>query len=319
MKKYLLFALCISTLIACDFSGGKMAYKASTGRINSLVIVINNNDWKGKPGDKLRDIIAAPVLGLPQEENQFSVTQVPVKTFKSILRASRNVLLVGIDTINSYTVNKDLYASPQVVMTILGKNEASVLKMIEKHKEDIIHVFKEADLKIYQHKLSKRLWVNDSIKTLKNLGVQLNIPSKYRKVDDTGEFLWFRENVEKGSINIIGYQLPLVDDVEGNIVMARDTIGKKYIPGSLEGMYMITEAAYAPHILKTELGGKSAYETRGKWEMKNDVMAGPFLNYTVVDKENNRLLVFEGFAFAPNANKRDYMFEIEAIIKTLKI
>ena len=204
-------------------------------------------------------------------------------------------------------------------MTILGKNEASLLKMLEKHKVNIIQVFKEADLKLYQQNLSKGLWVNDSINTLKKLGVQLNIPTKYRKVDDTGEFLWFRESVEKGSINIIGYSLPLTEDVEGNIVMARDTIGKKYIPGSVEGMHMITEAAYSPHIKKIELNGKPAFETRGKWEMKNDVMAGPFLNYTVIDKENNRLLVFEGFAFAPNADKRDYMFEIEAIIKTLKI
>ena len=319
MKKFLLFTLCISTFIACDFGDSKMVYKESTGRINSLVIVINNNDWKGNPGDKLRDIIAAPVIGLPQEENQFTVTQVPVKTFKSILRASRNVLLVGIDSVNSYTVRKELYASPQVVMTILGKNEASLLKMIEKHRVDIIQVFKEADLKLYQQNLSKGLWVNDSINTLKKLGVHLNIPTKYRKVDDTGEFLWFRESVEKGSINIIGYSLPLTEDVEGNIVMARDTIGKKYIPGSVEGMHMITEAAYSPHIKKIELNGKPAFETRGKWEMKNDVMAGPFLNYTVIDKENNRLLVFEGFAFAPNADKRDYMFELEAIIKTLKI
>ena len=319
MKKFLLFTLCISTFIACDFGDSKMVYKESTGRINSLVIVIDNNEWKGNPGDKLRDIIAAPVIGLPQEENQFTVTQVPVKTFKSILRASRNVLLVGIDSVNSYTVRKELYASPQVVMTILGKNEASLLKMIEKHRVDIIQVFKEADLKLYQQNLSKGLWVNDSINTLKKLGVHLNIPTKYRKVDDTGEFLWFRESVEKGSINIIGYSLPLTEDVEGNIVMARDTIGKKYIPGSVEGMHMITEAAYSPHIKKIELNGKPAFETRGKWEMKNDVMAGPFLNYTVIDKENNRLLVFEGFAFAPNADKRDYMFELEAIIKTLKI
>ncbi len=48
-------------------------------------------------------------------------------------------------------------------------------------------------------------------------------------------------------------------------------------------------------------------------------MAGPFLNYTVVDKSNNRLVVVEGFAYAPATNKRDYMFELEAILKTLKI
>ena len=48
-------------------------------------------------------------------------------------------------------------------------------------------------------------------------------------------------------------------------------------------------------------------------------MAGPFLNYIIKDPENNRLLVLEGFIFAPSTNKRDYMFELEAILKSLKI
>ncbi len=37
------------------------------GKINSLVIVIDNPEWMGKPGDILRDIIGTPVLGLPQD------------------------------------------------------------------------------------------------------------------------------------------------------------------------------------------------------------------------------------------------------------
>ncbi|MDH5413846.1 MAG: DUF4837 family protein, partial [Flavobacteriaceae bacterium] len=94
---------------------------------------------------------------------------------------------------------------------------------------------------------------------------------------------------------------------------------KKYIPGQFDGTYMITEAAYAPFTKKTQINGKPSFETRGKWEVKGDFMAGPFLNYTIVDKENNRLLVLEGFTYAPSVNKRDYMFELEAILKTLKV
>ncbi len=291
------------------------------GRINSLVVVIDNSEWLGKPGDALRDIIGTPVLGLPQEENQFSVTQTPVKAFKTIFKTSRNLLLVGYGKEDSYKVRKDLYASPQLVMTILGKDKASLLAQIEKHKKDIIDVFKDADIKIYQKKLAKSLLQNDTIKTLKNLNVSIDIPSDYKKVDDTGDFLWFRKHIDKGEMNLIAYELPLKEEaaIENSIAAERDTIGKKYIPGPSDGSYMITEAAYAPHIMPTQLNKLSAFETRGKWEVKNDFMAGPFLNYTVIDKANNRLLVFEGFTYAPNANKRDYMFELEAIIKTLKI
>ena len=48
-------------------------------------------------------------------------------------------------------------------------------------------------------------------------------------------------------------------------------------------------------------------------------MAGPFLNYAILDKKNNRLLVVEGFTYAPSVNKREFIFELEAIAKSLKI
>ena len=91
------------------------------------------------------------------------------------------------------------------------------------------------------------------------------------------------------------------------------------IPGQFDGTYLITEAAYSPHTFLVQLDSKKTFETRGKWEVKGDFMAGPFLNYTVVDKANNRLVVVEGFSYAPTTNKRDFMFEVEAILKTLKI
>jgi len=60
-------------------------------------------------------------------------------------------------------------------------------------------------------------------------------------------------------------------------------------------------------------------ETRGQWEVKNDFMAGPFLNYTILDAKNNRLIVFEGFTYAPSVNKREFIFELEAIAKSMVI
>ena len=104
-----------------------------------------------------------------------------------------------------------------------------------------------------------------------------------------------------------------------NIIPMRDAIGEKYIPGSREGMYMITEAAYTPRTIQTEILGNKAFETRGKWEVKNDFMAGPFLNYAIIDEKNERLLVVEGFTYAPSVNKREFLFELEAIAKSLVI
>ena len=116
------------------------------------------------------------------------------------------------------------------------------------------------------------------------------------------------------------YPINSENDEKGTaIVTKRDSIGEKYIPGQVENSHMITEAAYTPHVFNVQLDGKPALETRGKWEVKGQYMAGPFLSYSVVDKKKNRIVVVEGLTYAPSVNKRDYMFEIEAILKTLKI
>jgi hypothetical protein len=98
----------------------------------------------------------------------------------------------------------------------------------------------------------------------------------------------------------------------------RDSIGSLYIHGTERYSKMITEQAYSPYFFYTKLEGRTAYETKGTWEMKNDFMSGPFINYCITDYKNRRMLVLEGFCYAPSKKKRDLMFELEAIIKSVK-
>ena len=57
---------------------------------------------------------------------------------------------------------------------------------------------------------------------------------------------------------------------------------------------MITEKYFSPYLGTTTIDGKKAFESRGIWEVHNDYMAGPFINYIIDDKKNNRQLVLEG-------------------------
>jgi hypothetical protein len=127
-------------------------------------------------------------------------------------------------------------------------------------------------------------------------------------------------------MNIVVYEMPWNSFTNDStfvkdIVQMRDSIGKKYIPGPdipNKITYMVTEKAFAPYVFPAEVAGRKAAEIRGVWEVHNYPMAGPFLTYIINDEKNNRKLVVEGFTFAPSAGKRDYMFELEAILKTLK-
>ena len=123
---------------------------------------------------------------------------------------------------------------------------------------------------------------------------------------------------------IMLYEMPLGaiskgDDAINDIIKMRDSIGKAHIPGPLEGSYMITEEAYTPYLNETIIDNKPALLTKSTWEVKNAFMAGPFINYIIEDKINNRLIVIEGFTFAPSAVKRNHMFELEAIIRSVQI
>lgn len=313
----------ITLFISCDTGNQKKTLKEANGRINNLLIVMKNSEWQGEIGDELRKFIAEPVVGLPQPEAQFEVTQVPLENFGSMFKATRSILNVGITGKNSFIVANEVYASPQKIITITGKTKEDLINEIKKNSQKIIHIFKSSDLESVRRRILKKHWNVENIKTFESQRFSVTIPRNYRKVEDNGEFVWYRYHLNGGnSMELFAYSVPITseDDENGNnIVAIRNAFGKRNIPGQIEDSYMITEKAYTPHIFEVELDGKKTFETRGKWEVKNVYMAGPFLSYSVVDKKNNRIVVVEGLTFAPGINKRDYMFELEAILKTLRI
>ena len=323
MKKISLILVLTILFVSCNSSDNKKVYKEANGRINNLLIVMKNSEWQGELGDVLREIVAEPVLGLPQPEAQFEITQVPPDSFGTMFKATRSVLNIGIGDENSFNVQSNVYSAPQKIITIIGKSKEDLIAEIQKNSKNIVTIFKDADIKTVQQKTLKEHWDPTKIKTFVKQGYSLKIPKNYSKVEDNGEFVWYRYHLNgDNSMELISYTVPITseDDENGNnIVAIRDAFGKKNIPGQIEDSYMMTEEAYSPHVFEVELDGKKAFETRGKWEVKNVYMAGPFLSYTIVDKPNNRLVVVEGLTYAPSINKRDYMFELEAILKTIKI
>ena len=54
---------------------------------------------------------------------------------------------------------------------------------------------------------------------------------------------------------------------------------------------MITERAYLPYYYKTKVNNLDAILTKGTWEVQNDFMAGPYVNYIIKDTVNKRNIV----------------------------
>ena len=314
---YLLFTL---ILFSCSKKNDVLPRETS-GKINTIPVIIDDPLWNGEIGDSIRNKFASPVIGLPQEEPLFTINQYPVKLLEGFATDSRTIIVVKKAAKNSFEINKNQYASPQNVFHISGKTSAAIIDTIEKNAPKIVQMIKEMEIAETQ-KINKQSLINPKIITNK-FHITLNIPSSYEYMLHKSKFIWLKKEIISGNMSLLIYQVPLHSIKKGDneiasIVRMRDSIGK-YIHGTDPNTPMITEEGYAPYLFKIQLDGKPTYETKGTWELKNDFMAGPFINYAIVDKAYSRILVLEGFCYSPSKEKRDLMHELEAIIKSVHI
>ena len=291
----------------------------SSGNINHLSIVMPEKSWNGFLGHKVRELLLVPFEGLPIDEPQFSIKFIPEKVFTGFAKNSRNIIWFVKDSIGRFQLSENMMAKPQLVAKVSGEDEEIQAFYLEEN----IALLRASIIEIEQ--TEKRRRIKKSPSTDKEFSDRFQIsviyPSAYKKFKDSLNFIWIQKPIQKGHMNIIAYALPinaLKKNIKKRIPAIRDSIGKAYIPGRLPGSYMITEHAYRPYYYKTKINGKLAYLTKGTWEVANDFMAGPFINYMVRDTLKKRWMVIEGFTFAPSASKRDYMFELNTIISSVK-
>ncbi|WP_116771592.1 DUF4837 family protein [Maribacter litoralis] len=326
MKKRILlcFLAILGLSIACKEEGKADFLPESVGAMNTLTVVIDNDLWNSSVGDAIRENYTAAAQGLTWDEALFSVTQIPQQIFSGAIRNTSSILYVMEDTLNVAHMKSNMYAKPQKVGVIKGHNKEELIENIHKTAEEFIAAYKALEIGKAQKRFEKSLNKEKALEDKFN--ISMKIPSIYRVGREEDNFVWIDRQIQKGNMNIIAYTMPW-DSFKNDstfvqdIVKMRDSIGGLYIGGEdVPGKknHMITEKAFSPYVFPAEVSGKKAAEVRGIWEMSAYPMAGPFLTYIINDKENNRKLVLEGFVFAPATKKRDYMFELEAILKSVQ-
>lgn len=314
------FVLCC---IACNKDKHDTA-DASKGNINEISIVISDVLWNGEVGDSLRKRLAAPVDGLTQEEPLFTLNQLHDKSFDGSLKRGRNIIVIdrGSDVKKGYAFVRNNYCAPQNVFTIKGKSIDDILELINMHADEIIRTIRQTEIAENQQRNIK-LGLLDEKKIETQYNLSIKVPSTYSYALQNENFVWLKKDIPSGNTNILLYKVPYnvieKDKTIGpNIIKMRDSIGSEYIHGQEQGTFMVTEEAYSPYLFMTSFNDKSAFETRGNWEMKNDFMNGPFLNYTIRDDKHNCYMVIEGFIYSPSSPKRDLVIELESIIKSVR-
>lgn len=306
---------------SCSDKTEKKDLNASTGKINSLSIIINDQLWNGEIGDSLRKKFAAPVDGLTQEEPLFNINQYPLKALDGDKILSRNLIIIKKGEKTDFRFLTNEFASPQQSIHMSGLDNAAIIDNIQKNSDLIIKSIKKSE--ILENQKKYKIAPLDDKKIQKKFKIGLNLPSSFKFALERKNFIWLKRDFLSGNNNILIYSAPFKtilksDEMVGNIISLRDSMVGIYIHSKVRNSKMITEESYAPYFFKTILNNRRCWETKGTWEIKGDFMSGSFINYAIMDRRKRRFLIIEGFCYAPSIEKRDLMFELESIIKSVK-
>jgi len=321
MKRKACLLILSFILFACQEK--ELSLEESVGEINQITVIIEDNLWNGEVGDSIRKKLTTTVKGLPQEEPLFNLLQHTDRNGDDHFCQNRNILIVEKSIDNYFEVRRNDFALNQSVIYLSGKTIPDILNLFEKKYDSIIKTIKHFEITETQKRNARSALDTQNVRN--KFDVDLNIPSDFEVVSEDERFVWFKKETQNGSSSLLIYQIPYFEydsqsENLNRIITVRDSIGTCFIQSQedkKEG-FMITEKAYAPYFETTFLAEKKAFKTNGTWELKGVFMSGPFINYAILDKKHNRVMVLEGFAYAPSSSKRNTMHELEAIIKSVK-
>lgn len=324
------------TLTACD--EGTRYLPDATGAQGEVLVVMDHAHWEGPPGQAVREVLESSIPGLPQREPRFKVAQSGLDRFGNLLRNHHNILLVEIggqiDSTGLWT-QRDRHARGQLLMHLMARDPMEAIEIMHDRGTRIGDLFDSHERDRVRARLATERDLSIATSVEAAMGVRLHIPKGYRVVKQEQHMAWLQRDriVAGGGLEhnviegLLVYSYPYTSDSTFTVpylVDKRDEFTKRHVEGPDPGSYMITQRSFEyldlmPQSRQTEVNSRFAFEMRGLFGMHGAKMGGPFISVSVVDESRGRVLTVEGFVYAPQFNKREYIREMEGILHSLRI
>ncbi len=320
---YSLFLLMTIMLSAC--SSGPTLTRA-TGFAYEMVVVMGESDWEGAAGEAIKNELTASIPYLPQSEPCMKVTYASPLHFDGLLTYVRNILIVDIDpnvyTKISFSSEADRWASGQWILTMKAPSTEAIVDYIAQNPTTLTDFFtsKEIDRAVALFQKTYSTVVKETLRA--NHDLELRAPEDMTYYKDTTDFFWATNNANTGRMDLVVYTFPYESKdtfTPEYLVAKRDSVMKANLPGAFPNSYMATETRFGVGYSAITVEGKYCGVMRGLWKMVGDMMGGPFVSHIRLDEKNQRVVVAEGFVYAPETNKRNYIRRMEAALFTLRL
>ncbi len=301
----------------------------ASGRAGELLVIMDPYLWDGRVGNTFKEVFRAPVPMLPQAEPMFNVIYVPTREFSRVFETHRHIFFIELDeSLSSPSIefSRDAWARPQLVVRVKAPSQESVIRILNNNAQTFYDRYLAVEY-IRLENAYRRMIKHDSHQRVKEMfGIDMAIPEGYFVAVEGEDFIWLRKTAtrEEFDQSVMIWTLDYTDpetDFDIDVIWARrDSITQRYVPGQFPGTYMTTyrgDQELRPDFREVSFNDMYAIEARSLWRVEGDFMGGPFVTYTFVDEDTNRLFMIDGWVFAPKYDKRDYMRQVEAIIWSL--
>ena len=344
-----------TTAMKCEKSGKDVPLTdrkpKAMGEVAKVAILVPDETYVACKS-AIKAVYQAPLDGMPGYEPHFSVNHGNERNFTDYFKHNYNLAVlyqqdlrskyvkaIGSDLVkmldeklasgSDFFVVKDLFAEPQEVSFILGKDTADL-------RENMIT--KAAKIRDLAHKTEEKTTIEYVIRGKKKedkffnamqrrLGYGFRTPSNFtvsvRSDEFNGVNRWFGE---KRSAMYLYEETYSGDEqfTQDYIIAKRNAMVGKHIegpdrPDSIR-TYMTTDTVNViTHSKDITLNGYRAVETRGWWELANEFMGGPFVCYTIHCPDINKVVTIETNVFAPGKSKRVLLRTMELAASTFEV
>ena len=289
-----------------------------------LLVIMGNEQWERPVGRALFEILDTDLPGVAQPERQFRISRIDPSSYDGMFKIFRNIIKVDVQNIYSSAKMKyarDTYARTQMIMTLQAHDEQQLTSFLEANGAQILDFFTRVELNREIMNLEEQHNKNVSEMAQTIFGCDVWVPVELNKFKKGTNFLWASTNRGSKDLNFVMYTYPYTDPNTFTLeyyMARRDSVMKANIPGGPEGSYMSTQHEFVD-VEDITVKGEYAQFARGLWRVQGDHMGGPFVAMSRVDVPNNRVVVVEGFVYAPESLKRNLIRKMEAVLYTLQL
>lgn len=356
MKHYIfLFILVVASMSCSDEVRSKYTPKpVALGRLNDVVVIADKQLWEGDAGERFRYLYESAYPIMPRPEPMFDLRHFTPEDLAAepLRRELRTYIIVAnlndkessttkmvrrdlgeerfkkaiADTSFFSTAGSDKWAREQMVGYVFGAGIDNLIKSIEKSYPAIAKRINQHDEKQLSSNVFNLQKEDISLKNLlkDEFGLDIRIPDDYAsKIDLENNFIFLKKDIRDYSQSIAIRKFSYKDQsqfTKASMIDMRNEYGKRFITGSKPTSYMVTNDEDLPvYEYGYDLNGSYTKEIRGVWELVDDFVGGPFISYLFHNKANSELIFIDAYVYAPGKDLRDYVQQLEYIVKTSKM